>query len=91
MVDVSNFTSGGYQENLAGIFSAEVSFSGPYDGSEAIAAGDSLAITFATGGGGPSLAPTVRLSSIKIDTAAKGKAATISASGTSNGSYSITI
>lgn len=91
IVDTTNFTSSGYQENLAGVFSADVTFSGPYDGSEAVAQGDSVAITFGTGGGGPTLAPTVRISSAKVSTATRNKAATIAYSGTSNGTYSITL
>lgn len=91
IVDTTNFTSSGYQENVAGVFSCTVSASGPYDGAESIAQGDSIATTFATGGGGPSFAITARLSSVKIDTATRNKAATIAFTGDSNGSFSVTI
>lgn len=32
LLDVTNFTSGGYEESTPGTFSAEISASGPYDG-----------------------------------------------------------
>lgn len=89
--DTTNFTSSGYQENLAGVFSADATFSGPYDGAEGVAQGDSVAVTFATGGAGPTLAPTIRISEAKVTTAARNQAARISYTGTSNGSYSITL
>lgn len=91
IVDVTNFTSSGYSENVAGVFQINVSFSGPYDGSEGIAQGDSVAVTFATGGAGPSFVVTNRLSSVKISTATRNKAATIAATGVSTGSHSLSI
>lgn len=91
VIDTSNFTSSGYSENVAGMFQINVSYSGPYDGSEGITQGDSVAVTFAAGGGGLSAAITNRISSIKIATAARNKAQTIAVTGVSNGSHSITI
>ena len=91
IVDTTNFTSSGYQENVLGITSCTANFSGPYDGAESLAPGDSVAVTFATGGGGPSFAPTVRISSIKLTTAARNQAKQIAVSGESNGTFSVTI
>lgn len=87
-VDVTNFTSSGYQENVAGVFSADVSFGGPFDGTEGISQGDSVAVTLGVHAS-LSYAVTVRLSSVKISTDVKG-VARIDATGTSNGSFSIT-
>jgi hypothetical protein len=91
IIPTTNFTSSGYQSNEMGISSCDVSFSGPYDGSEGLAQGDSVSVVFATGGGGPSFTITTRISSIKIDTAASNKVAMIAVSGTSNGTFSVTI
>jgi hypothetical protein len=91
IVDTTNFTSSGYQENVTGITKADISFSGPYDGAEGLAPGDSVSLVFALGGGGPSFTVTTRLSSIKINTAASNQVAQISVSGTSNGTFSVTI
>lgn len=90
VIDTTNFTSSGWQANVAGVFSADCSFSGPYDQAEAVAAGDSLTVTFATGGAA-SFAVPVRISEIGINTATRNKADQISVSGTSNGALSITI
>ena len=92
IADTTNFTSAGYQSNEAGIFMCDVTFSGPYDGAEGFLPGDSVAITFATGGAGPSFAPTVRLSEVDIDSAnIRNSVSQIACTGTSNGTYSITI
>ncbi len=90
VIDTTNFTTSGYQTNVPGIFSADVSFSGPYDGAEAIAQGDSIAITFATGSA-VSLVITTRLSEVGISTAARNKADQIAVSGTSNGTFSVSL
>lgn len=91
VVDTTNFTSSGYQENVFGITSCSVSYSGPYDGAESQAVGDSTAITFTTGGGGPSMAITTRIATIDIEAAARNQAVQFAVTGKSNGSFSVTL
>lgn len=89
IVSTLNFTSSGYEESLAGVFEIDGAFSGPYDGSEAIAPGDSVACTLAAGGGGPSLVITMRLGQFDVETTVRGKI-TLGVTGKSNGSHSLT-
>ena len=92
LADTTNYTSQGWQSNEAGIFSFGLNFSGPYDGSEGILPGDSTAITFATGGGGPSFVLTARLESIKISSPnIRNEVNQIAVSGQSNGAHTIAI
>lgn len=89
-VDTTNFGSGGYTENVAGLFSADVSFGGPYDNSEAVQAGDSVAVSFLIGGAGQTFIVTTRITSAKVSTDVKGLAR-IDYTGVSNTSFSITL
>lgn len=91
VVDTTNFTSSGYQENVFGITSASVSYSGPYDAAEGQAVGDSTSIAFATGGAGPTLTITTRIATIDIDAAARNQAVQIAFTGESNGTFSVTL
>lgn len=88
-LDVTNFTSGGWQEGLAGIFSADISASGPYDGSSLITQGTAarFKLTIATG---IDLLVDCRVNSVKIDTSVK-DVAKISYSATSTGVHSFSI
>lgn len=90
VIDVTNFTSSGYQANEAGVFQCDVTTEGPYNGSTGLTQGQSIAMTFATGGGGPSFTMTVRVSSMRIGTATRNQVARFSASMTSNGTFSVT-
>lgn len=90
VIDTTNFTSSGYAESVAGVFQARISFSGPYDGSESISQGAALATVFVTGSA-VSLTITTRVESVKIETAVRNKADTISVTGISTGSYSVTL
>ncbi len=90
VIDTTNFTSSGYAANVAGIFSCNVSFSGPYDGAEGMAQGDSVSIVFLTGSA-VSLTIIVRIGEIGISTAARNKADQIAISGTSNGVFTVTL
>ena len=89
-VDSTNFTSGGYTENVAGLFSADVSFGGPYDDAEGVQKGDSVSVIFGIGGGGQSFTIVTRITSAKVSTDVKGLAR-IDYTGVSNGSFSITL
>lgn len=86
VIETTNFASGGVASNEAGIASAEISASGPYDGSAGAAAGDSVVFVLAASSavGAPSFTVTARISSIKIDTSVK-DVAKINYSATSNG------
>lgn len=90
VIDTTNFTSGGYQSNLAGVFSCSGSTEGPYNGSVGLTQGQSLTYTFATGGGGPSFALPMRSSSMKVSTATRNQVARFSTSLESNGSFAVT-
>jgi predicted secreted protein len=88
-LDVTNFTSGGWQEILAGIFSADISASGPYDGSSLITQGTAarMKLTVATG---MDLVVDVRVNSVKIDHSVK-DVAKISYSATSTGVHTFSV
>jgi len=88
-LDVTNFTSGGWQEILAGIFSADISASGPYDGSSLITQGTAarMKLTVATG---MDLLVDVRVNSVKIDHSVK-DVAKISYSATSTGVHTFSV
>ena len=89
-IDVTNFSSSGYQENYAGISSADITASGPYDGSMGAQVGDSAAFVLTAGSGGISYSVTARITSVKIDVNVRGVAiCTLTA--TSNGSYSVSV
>lgn len=90
VIDTTNFTSSGYQSNTDGVYSCSASFEGPYNGSTGLTQGQSIAVTFAVGGGGPSFAVTLRVGSMRISTATRNQVSRFSASAESNGSYSVT-
>lgn len=90
VIDVTNFTSSGYQENVAGVFHCDIQFSGPYDQAETIAQGALLSTVFVTGGS-TSFTVSTRVKTVRIETGVRNKADQISVSGTSSGTYSITI
>jgi len=89
-IDTTNFTDGGYQTNYAGIGSAEITASGPYDGGAGALVGASVAfiLTASSDVGAPAYTVTARISSIKIDVNVKG-VAQINYTASSNGSFSI--
>lgn len=82
-IESTNFTSGGYQENEAGIASADISANGPLGGITG-EPGDAAVFVLSTGGGGGSFTVTARITSIKVDTSVKG-IAQISYTATSTG------
>lgn len=90
VIDTTNFTSSGYQSNLAGVFSCDCQTEGPYNGSTGLTQGQSISIAFATGGGGPSFTVSMRNSSMRISTATRNAVSRFSASMTSNGTFSVT-
>lgn len=72
-VDVTNFTSGGARQVIAGITAGSMSASGPYTGI-APTAGNTGTIVFDVGGGGGTATRTILLTSVKKNTAVKDKA-----------------
>lgn len=88
--ETTNFTSSGYQTNEAGVFSCALSADGPYNGSSGLTQGQSIAITLAVGGGGPSFAITFRIENQTIDCATRNAVARYAITGKSNGTYSVT-
>ena len=91
-IEVTNFTSGGYQESVAGIASIDITASGPYDGGAGAQPGDSASFVLAagSGAGAPSFTVTARVTSVKIDTNVKG-VAMVSITAQSTGSFSVTL
>lgn len=77
-VDVTNFTSGGIRELIAGIYTGSMSTSGPYNGT-APTTGTTGTIIFNVGGG-VTASRKIFLNSVKTNTAVKDKA-TLSISG----------
>ncbi len=90
VVDTTNFSSAGYQENVAGVFACRGSCDGPYNGSLGITQGELLTITWAVGGGGPSFALPMRNSSIKINTATHNQVARFAIALESSGVFTVT-
>lgn len=84
-VEVTNFMSEGVTENVAGIASAEITASGPYDGSASTSPGNDC--TFVLGVGGAGFTVKARITSVKVDLSVK-DVAKISYSATSNGVFS---
>lgn len=89
-IDVTNFASSGYQENEAGIASADITASGPYDGTIGAQVGASAAFVLTAGSGGISYSVTARITSVKVDVNVRG-VAMVTVTATSNGSYSVSV
>ncbi len=87
-IDVTNFLSGGFQENIAGIFKATATSSGPYSGNLSLNIGTTYTHTHAAGGGGPSFSATYRITDIKISADVKG-ALKAEITGESTGAFTI--
>ena len=88
-IDTTNFSDVGYQSNYQGVFSAEITASGPYDGTAGSTVGASVPFILVASNdvGAPSITVTARISSIKVDVNVKG-VAQISYTASSNGSFS---
>jgi hypothetical protein len=84
-VEVTNFLSEGVTENVAGIASADVSASGPYDGTAGASPGQD--VTFFLGVGGAGFTVKARITSVKVDLSVK-EVAKVSYSATRNGIFS---
>lgn len=91
-IEVTNFTSNGYQESEAGIAGCDITASGPYDGGAGAQPGTTanFVLTAGSGAGAPSFTVSARITSIKIDTNVKG-VAMISYTAQSTGSFSVTL
>lgn len=89
IVDTTNMTSAGFQTNLDGITQVDMTATGPYDGALGLTQGETISVTYATGGGGPSFTVPFRNSEIGFSVRVRGGAFECSVSMTSNGSYSV--
>lgn len=91
-IDTTNFGSSGFQTNEAGIASADITASGPYDGSIGLAPGASGEFILTTNStvGAPAFTVTARVNSVKVDVNVKG-VAMVNISATSNGSFTVTV
>lgn len=91
-IDVTNFSSSGAQANEAGIASADITASGPYDGTIGLQPGVSGAfvLTASSDVGAPTYTVTARVTSVKVDVNVKG-VAMVNISATSNGTFSVTV
>lgn len=84
-IEVTNFTSGGWQEQVSGIYSVDITASGPYDGDSKITQGTNARFKLGIGGGGPTFTVDALVSSVKVETSVKDVAKityTASSSGT---------
>ena len=91
-LDVTNFTSSGWQEVISGIFSIEVSASGPYDGTSSVTQGTAVTMILDIDGAGATVAYSglALITSVKIDLSVK-DVAKISYSGTSTGAWAAVV
>jgi len=87
-IDVTNFTSGGYQESVGGINAADITCTGPYDGTSGVTMGTPASFVLTTGGGGPSFTVTARVTSVNTSTNVRG-VATVSITAQSTGTFSV--
>jgi len=90
-VDTTNFTSGGWQEMIAGIFSIDISASGPYNGASLVTQGTLVTLTLdvnSTSSSPASFTGDALVTSLKIDTSTK-DVAKISYSMSSSGAWTV--
>lgn len=87
-IDTTNFTSGGFQESVGGINGADITCTGPYDGTSGVTMGTQASFVLATGGGGPSFTVSARVTSVNISTNVRG-VATCSITAQSSGSFTV--
>lgn len=75
-IDVTNFMSSGWQELLGGIFSAEVTASGPYNGVSSVTQGALVLVALDVDGGsaGPTFTGSALATSVKVSQNVKGVA-----------------
>jgi hypothetical protein len=88
-IDVTNFTSSGYQESVGGINAADITCTGPYDGTSGVTMGTAASFILATGGGGTSFTVPARVTSVNVATSVRG-VATISITAQSTGTFTVT-
>lgn len=74
-IDVTNFSSSGWQELLSGILSVDISAEGPYNGSSGVTQGTAATFILATGTtgafSGPSFEVNAVITSVKVNTSVK--------------------
>jgi hypothetical protein len=74
IVDVSNFASSGYRENVAGLTKATITGKGPFDsGSMALTSGTQYSITLGLNSGGVTFVIPARVGKISLATNVEGK------------------
>jgi hypothetical protein len=88
--DVTNFSSSGYRENIAGLTGGSLSMSGPYDSaSMALTSGTSYSITLAASNT-INFAVTARITNIRVSTSVE-RAVEVSVSAETTGSFTAAI
>ena len=90
-IDTTNFTSGGFQESVGGIDAADITCTGPYDGTSGVTMGTVVSFVLATGGAvpGPSFTVPARVTSVNVSTSVRG-VATVSITAQSTGTFTVT-
>ena len=90
-IDTTNFSSGGWQEMVSGIYSVDITASGPYNGTSGVTQGTAAAFVLDVdgAGGGPSFSGNAIITSLKIETSVK-DVAKITYTGVSTGSWTAT-
>ena len=90
IVDTTNFESGGFKENIAGLQYASITASGPYDaGSMAMTSGTSYSFTLQIGTG-ITFTITARVASIRVGTEVADKG-TVTVTAESTGTFTPSI
>lgn len=90
MVDVTTFLSLGFKENIAGLFSAEVTISGPYDSATAITVGTAVALVIEVVAATGFTVTLARCKSVRLSTDVAG-AAQFEAAFDSTGSITLAV
>ena len=88
-IDVTNFSSSGFAENEAGITSANITCSGPYDGSSGATIGATAAFVLKYEPVGAGFTVTGRVTNVTVSTNVRG-VAQVNITAQSTGSFSVT-
>lgn len=87
-IDVTNFNSSGFAESEAGITSANITCSGPYDGSSGATVGATAAFVLKYEQVGAGFTVTARVTNVSISDEVRG-VAQVSITAQSTGSFSV--
>lgn len=88
-VDVTNFSSSGYAESEAGITSANITCSGPYDGTSGATVGGAIAFVLKYEPVGAGFTVTGRVTNVTVSTNVRG-VAMVNITTQSTGTFSVT-